>query len=171
MSRDQQWPDTDPDDDEQPPDDPTRRLTPTPIGLLVACFLSGLVLGRLLKPAALSVTDSAPLIGWPAVLLLFFATGIVGYLAWMTHVALQRAKGRLEPHQAVNRLVLAKACALVGAFLGGGYLGYAVGWLGVDSALAHQRLWRAVLAGAASLLLAGAALLLERACRVRRDGK
>ncbi len=55
---------------------------------------------------------------------------------------------RLEPHQAVNRLVLARACALVGALVAGGYLGYALSWLGVDAELARQRAWRSVAAGA-----------------------
>ena len=46
---------------------------------------------------------------------------------------------RLEPHQAVNRLVLARACALVGALVAGGYVGYALSWVGVDAELAGQR--------------------------------
>ena len=35
----------------------------------------------------------------------------------------------------MNRLVLARACALVGALVAGGYLGYALSWVGVDTEL------------------------------------
>ena len=46
-----------------------------------------------------------------------------------------------EPHHAVNRLVLAKSCALAGALVAGGYLGYALSWLGLtDAELAQQRM-------------------------------
>ena len=46
-----------------------------------------------------------------------------------------------QPHQAVNRLVLAKACALAGALVAGGYLGYALSWVGLtDAELAQQRM-------------------------------
>ena len=37
----------------------------------------------------------------------------------------------------MNRLVLARACALVGALVAGGYLGYAISWIGVDAELAE----------------------------------
>ena len=37
-----------------------------------------------------------------------------------------------EPHRAVNRLVLGRAGALVGALVAGGYAGYAVSWIGSD---------------------------------------
>ena len=76
---------------------------------------------------------------------------------------------RLEPHQAVNRLVLARACALVGALVAGGYFGYALSWVGVDTELGDQRMWRSVVAGLAGVAIVITALLLERACRVRSD--
>ena len=46
-------------------------------------------------------------------------------------VHVHRRAARAAP--AVNRLVLARACAYVGALVAGGYLGYAVSWLGVDA--------------------------------------
>ena len=70
----------------------------------------------------------------------------------------------------MNRLVLARASALVGALLAGGYAGYAVSWLGVDAALADQRIWRSLVAAAAGVGIVVTAVLLERACRVRSDG-
>ena len=50
--------------------------------------------------------------------------------------------GRPAHHQAVNRLALGKACALVGALLLGGYLGYALAQLGVGDAASALRLRR-----------------------------
>ena len=74
---------------------------------------------------------------------------------------------RLSPHQAVNRLVLARACAYVGALAAGFYFGYAVSWLGVETSdLAGQRAFRSACAGVAGLLIVVGGLLLERACRV-----
>ena len=66
----------------------------------------------------------------------------------------------------MNRLVLGKACALVGALVAGGYLGYALAQLGVDEPAADARMWRALVAGIGGLAICGAALLLELACRV-----
>ena len=88
----------------------------------------------------------------------------------MPHLAHRaRAHQRLEPHRAVNRLVLARACALVGALVAGGYVGYAVSWLGDDAELADQRVLRSAVAGLAGVAIVVTAMLLERACRVRSD--
>ena len=57
----------------------------------------------------------------------------------------------------------------VGALVAGGYVGYAVSWLGVDAELADQRAWRSLVAAIAGVAITIAALLLERACRVRSD--
>ncbi len=76
---------------------------------------------------------------------------------------------RLEPRRAVNRLLLARSCAYVGALVAGGYAGYAVSWLGVGAELADQRAWRSLAAAAAGAAITITAVLLERACRVRSD--
>ena len=79
---------------------------------------------------------------------------IVGAVAWSTYRLLHRRHGRLEPHRAVNRLVLAKACALAGALVAGGYFGYALSWLGLtDAELARERVLHSVLAGVAGVAL------------------
>ena len=72
--------------------------------------------------------------------------------AWHTWRAVHVRGERLEPHQAVNRLVLGRASALVGALVAGGYAGYAVSWVGSEAELAGQRMLRSALAAVCGLL-------------------
>ena len=64
--------------------------------------------------------------------------------------------------------MLARAGALVGALVAGGYAGYALSWIGDPAELAGQRILRSVVAVLAGVLMVVGALLLERACRVRK---
>jgi Protein of unknown function (DUF3180) len=114
-------------------------------------------------------TSPAPLVSWSQPLALFLVACILGGTAWSTQRAVNQHVGRLPPHHAVNRLVLARACAYVGCLVAGLYFGYAVSWVGVDSDLAAQRGVRSAIAGAAGVLIVVTALLLERACRVPPD--
>jgi hypothetical protein len=155
----------------EPPEEPQK---PQPEGTL-----------RPMSPAALSVwgviglvggwvyhriidrgTGTAPLVSWAQPLALLLVAAILGFTAYSTRRTIQMQSGRLEPHHFVNRLVLARACAYVGCLVAGGYLGYALSWIGVPSDLAGQRALRSVCAGVAGLLVVAAGLLLERACRV-----
>lgn len=146
------------------------RIGTTSPELVTGFALSGLVLGWLVRPVAAALSRPAPTVGWLPVLALVFVAVIVGSVAWSTHRLLHRRHGRLEPHHAVNRLVLAKACALAGSLIGGGYFGYALSWLGLtEGALARERLLHSLLAGLAAVLLVAGSLLLERACRVGPD--
>lgn len=155
---------------EQPPEQPAGHVRATGAGSLVAFGLVGLVLGWLLRPVAIRLDGVAPTVGWTPVLALLLVVAILAAVAWSTYRDVHRRRRRLEPHRAVNRLVLAKACALAGAMVGGGYLGYALSWWGVvDSALERQRVVQSLVAGVAGVLIVASALLLERACRVRRD--
>jgi hypothetical protein len=118
--------------------------------------------------------DPAPRVGWLPPLALLLVAGILGYAAWATHRLLQRTVdgrpvGRLLPHQAVNRLALARSCALVGSLIGGGYVGYALSWVGLQAELGGERILHSLVAGVSSGLIVTASLLLERACRVRKD--
>lgn len=75
----------------------------------------------------------------------------------------------LHPEQVARAAVLAKASSPTGAVFGGGYAGlllYLVGD-GTDAAMRDQPY--AAVAVATALLLVGAALVLERACRVPED--
>jgi hypothetical protein len=142
-------------------------LRPTSPGTLTVWAVLGLLGGWLLHPLAERVAGTAPIISWTQPLALFLIAAVLGATAWLTWRALHVDRSRLEPHQAVNRLVLARASALVGALVAGGYLGYAVSWLGVDAELASQRAWRAAAAAVGGVAITITAVLLERACRVR----
>ena len=69
---------------------------------------------------------------------------IMGFLAWHTWQTVQVRGERLELHQAMNRLVLARACALGGTLIAAGYVGYAVSWLGDASQYADRWMLRSV---------------------------
>jgi hypothetical protein len=172
MSRDPDpsgWPPDDQDPEGRPPDRQGHVRT-TSAGSLLTFALVGLVLGWALRPLSIRMNGTAPTVGWLPVLALAFVAVVVGSVAWSTYRSLHRRHERLEPHHAVNRLVLAKACALAGALVAGGYFGYALSWVGIAEAeLARQRLVRAVVGGGAGLALVVGSLLLERACRVSRD--
>lgn len=126
----------------------------------------GLVIGYALHPLAVRLVDTAPVVTWAQVGVLFFVAAFLGYVAWQTRQALHVRRELMEPHRAMNRFVLARACALTGSFVAGGYAGYAVSWLGSHSELADQRIGRSAAAAVAGLLVLIASLLLERACRV-----
>lgn len=154
-----------------PGEEPSGRLRPTSAGALTVWALLGLVGGWLLRPLAERVRDTAPIVTWAQPLALVLVAAILGATAYVTWRAVHVQHQRLQPHQAVNRLVLARACALVGALVAGGYFGYALSWVGVDTEMGMQRLWRSVIAGVAGVAIVVTSLLLERACRVRSDSE
>jgi hypothetical protein len=155
----------DPDDDEPP--EPEGTLRPLSYAVVTVWAVAGLVLGWLWHPVAEQLTGTAPVISWAQPIALWLVAAVIGVTAWQTHRAVQVRRERLEPHQAVNRLVLGRAGALVGALVAGGYAGYAVSWIGDPAELAGQRILRCAVAVVAGILTVIAALLLERACRVR----
>ena len=157
-------------DGDEPP--PGGRLATTSAGTVVGFALVGLVLGWLVRPVSVATTGSAPTVSWLPVLTLLFVAVVVGSVAGSTYRLLHRRHQRLQPHHGVNRLVLAKACALAGALVAGGYFGYAISWLGLtEGALARERMVHSALAGVAGVLLVAGSLLLERACRVGTDDR
>ncbi|NYG53826.1 DUF3180 domain-containing protein [Nocardioides perillae] len=148
------------------PEPPRGTLRPTTGAVLAPWAGAGLVGGWLLRPVGVELLGSAPPVLWRQVAALGLLALLVGLVARVTHRALQVRGERLEPHQAVSRLVLARASALVGALTAGGYTGYAVSWLGLTSERADGELLRSLAAAAAAVALVAVALLLERACRV-----
>ena len=155
------------DDEEKPP--PQGRIAPTSVGVLVGSGVSGLVVGWAIRPMALRFGYAEPRVSLTSVALLAFVVAIVGWSAYATRRTVRRSRHDLPAHQAVNRLVLGKACAIAGAVIAGGWFGYALAQLGVADPAADQRLWRSLVAGAVGLALVAAALLLEHACRVPPD--
>ena len=165
MSRD---PDQPPEPDEEPPE-PEGHIRTTSAGTLVGFALAGLVAGFALRTASIAWRGTAPTVGWLPVLALVLVAVIVWAVGWSTYRAVQVRGEVLEPQHAVNRLVLAKSCALAGAMVAGGYLGYALAWLmSSDAEGAKQRIIQSAVAAVASAAVVGGSLLLERACRVRR---
>ena len=148
------------------PAPPEGRLRTTGPGLIAGWALAGLVLGRLLRPLLTELDRTAPQVGWLQAGALFLLAGILAAVARATHRAVQLSRERLQPHEAVNRLVLAKACALVGSLAAGGYLGYALSWLGASAELGGERIVMSLVAALGAVLTVVGSLLLERACRV-----
>jgi hypothetical protein len=130
--------------------------------------MAGLVLGWLLHPVS-DRFGTPPLVTWLQPLALFFVAAVLGSTAWLTHRTIHVRRDYIEPHRAVNRLVLARACIVVGALVAGGYAGYAVSWLGDPAELGDERLVRSAVAALAGVAVVIAALLLERACRVHSE--
>jgi len=160
--------DPDPDEPDEPPE-PEGRLRPTSYAVVAAWAAAGLVLGWLWHPVAERLSGTAPVVSWAQPGALWLVAVAIAITWRQTHRAVQIRRERLEPHQAVNRLVLARASALVGALVAGGYAGYAVSWIGDPAELAGQRIARSLVAVAAGIAIVVCGLLLERACRVRSD--
>jgi 4-amino-4-deoxy-L-arabinose transferase-like glycosyltransferase len=133
---------------------------------LCAWGVIGLVAGWLFHRVVYGGPRFAPTVSWAQPLALALVAAILAGTAWSTRRSIQQRQERISPHQAVNRLVLARACAYVGSLMAGAYFGYAVSWLGVNSDLAAQRAIRSSVAGLAGFLVVVAGVLLERACRV-----
>ena len=143
-------------------------LRPTSLIALALGAVVGIAGGWLLHPVS-DRLGSPPLITWAQPVLLFLVAAILGAAAWATWRVLHVRRERLLPGQAVNRLILARACALVAAPVAGGYLGYGLSWIGDQAELADERLARSLVAALGGLLVVVFALLLERSCRVRKD--
>lgn len=161
--RDSSLPPTD--DEPDPERDPDRRMKLMGPGSSSVLAVVGLAGGWLLHPLGERLWGSAPLVGWLQVGVLWFVAAFLGFAARSTRRDLRATPRRLESHQAVNRLVLARACALVGALLAGGYTGYAISWIGDGAELADQRMLRSLIAATAGIVMVGCATALERACR------
>ena len=149
---------------EEPPE-PRGTLHPTSARALTVCAVVGLLGGWAIHPVVDRVAGRPPLVSWTQALALVLVAVIMGFLAWHTWQTVQVRGQRLELHQAMNRLVLARACALGGALIAAGYVGYAVSWLGDDSQFADRWIARSMVAALGGAGVTLASLVLERACR------
>lgn len=153
-------------EDRDPPAPPGDGMAPTSATFLLGLALAGVVVGRLVRPVVEWAGAVAPVVSWSQPLALAVVAGVLAVTARATRSVVRVARAPLDPQQAVNRLLLARASAVVGGFVGGGYAGYAVAWLGSPSLLADQRIWRSLLTAVCAAAVVVSALLLERACRV-----
>jgi hypothetical protein len=117
--------------------------------------------------------------GWPlpqipmAPALLIAVSAISSWvLAGVTHRRIQVRHQHIDPHRAVTLLALAKTCVLAGAGLAAGYGAVIVTFVPRMAAeLPRQRVLVSVVAVISGVVLAGAGIFLERACRVPRPPK
>jgi hypothetical protein len=149
---------------------PRTPLQPVTGRALSIAAVIGLVAGWLVHRVVESVRDTPPVIGLLHPLILILVAAVTVGTAWITWRQVQVHHQRLDSHRAVNRLVLGRACALVGALLSGGYLGYAVSWLGLSGdPLAGTLIARGIVCAAAGAIMCAAGVWLEHACRIRED--
>jgi hypothetical protein len=140
-------------------------MRPTSISVLVVAGLAAAALGWLLFSFSYS---SLPDLPWSPVVVLFVLAVAEGLLAQNTAARIQRQPGTIpvEPLAVARYVALAKASALVGALYGGFSAGL-VAWLAMEPTNAAQSDMPAAAGGlAAALALIGAALWLERSCRI-----
>lgn len=149
---------------------PGHQVTSTPRRALVVAALFGGLAGWLLSVTTGALNVVPPSIPWTAPVGLFLVGALVGAMAWTTHQQIQVRRQRMEPQRAVAFLVLGKASALGGALVAGGYLGYALSFVGrLDAEGPRERVVRSFVALLGGVVLMVAGLLLERACRVPPD--
>lgn len=146
---------------------PQGTVGPTRWRVLAAMFGVGVVLGYGLVQFTVLASGLAPRVEWSSVIGLAGIVLVVGWLALSTYRTLHRDRRRIDSRRAVNLLLLAKASALAGAVLAGGYVGFAVPFLDqLDIALPRERVIRSALAALGAVALVVCGMLLERACRV-----
>ena len=137
--------------------------------MLLFAFLVGALLGWGLVPFSERASGVAPRVEWTSVAALLVIAGVVLVLAYTTYRTVHRDRRRMDPQRAVNFLLLAKASALVGAVVAGGYLGFGLQFVDqMDIDLPRERVIRALCAAVSGVAVVVSGLLLERACRVPR---
>jgi uncharacterized membrane protein len=142
-------------------------MTTTPARNLVVAAVFGALAGWLIVVIAGAFDLVPPYVPWTAPGALVVIAALVGALAWSTHQRIQVRKERMESERAVAFLVLGKASALAGAVIAGGYLSFALMFVGRwDADAPRERVIRALVAVVAAVGLCVAGLLLERACKV-----
>ena len=162
-------PERDPDRDRRDGDEPQGTIVPTPFRLLVLTLIVGAVLGYALAVVSeqLSSTGSAPRVQWTSVVALAAVAVADLVMAFWTYRTVHRERRRMEPGVAVAFLLFGKASAMVGAFVAGGYAGFALHFVGnLEADLPRERVIRSIVAAVTGVALVISGLLLERACRI-----
>lgn len=141
-------------------------MRPTSAAALAVAALVGALVGGSIPPLVERADGVVPTVPWSSVLTLAFLAVVLGTLAWTTWRRLRRPGPPLDPGRAVMLLLLGTSCALVGAAVCGGYLAFALTYLGDDATVPRERFVRGLLASAAALLVVVGGAALERACVV-----
>jgi hypothetical protein len=140
-------------------------MRPTSISVLIVAGLAAAALGWLLLSFSYS---SLPDLPWSPVIVLVVLAIAEGLLAQNTSARIQRKPGTgpVDPLAVARYVALAKASSLVGA-ISAGFSAGLVAWLAMEpTQAAHDDLPTAVGGLVSALALIGAALWLERACRI-----
>jgi hypothetical protein len=143
-------------------------MRPTSVSVLIVAALAAAAAGWLLLSFSYSLLPQLP---WSPVVVLAVLALAELLLAQNTSARIQRKPGALpvDPLAVVRYVALAKASALVGALSAGFSVGL-LAWLVLEpTKAAHADRPIAIGGLAAAALLVGAALWLERACRVPPD--
>lgn len=144
-----------------------QRLSAVTLAVVAAV---GLVVGRAIRPVVERFDGVAPTVPWTASIAMLFLAAVLGWLAYSTYQALHKRHERIAADRAVRQLVLAKASALVGALVAGGYAGFALSFVdAMRTSLGQDRVVHAAVTAVAGVVVVVAAILLERACEVPRD--
>lgn len=152
---------------------PDPSMRPTSLSLLVVAALAAAAVGWLL----LSFFYKSLSLPWLPIIVFAALAAAEAALAQNTAARIQRKPGapRVDPLAVARYVVLAKASSLAGALFGG-YSAGLLAWLALEVTRAARDDIPAAIGGVvASLALVGAALWLERSCRVpeqpdRQDG-
>ena len=140
-------------------------MRPTSISVLIVAGLAAAAVGWLLLSLSYSTLPELP---WSPVIVLTVLAVAEGLLAQNTSARIQHKRGapRVDPLAVARYVALAKASSLVGA-ISAGFSAGLVAWLAMEpTQAAHDDLPVAIGGLVAALALVGAALWLERACRV-----
>lgn len=147
-------------------------MRPTSISVLVVAGLAAAAVGWLLLSFSYSRLPDLP---WSPVIVLVVLAIAEGMLAQNTAARIQRQPGTLpvDPLAVARYVALAKASSLVGA-ISAGFSAGLLSWLAMEPTQAARADLPAAVGGlAGALALIGAALWLERSCRIpeRPDSK
>jgi len=144
-------------------------MVPTSIRLLVSITVSGMLVGYLGARIWDNQTGAPPSVPWASPMVLSFAAAGFVIAALTLRPRIERRPGHrpLDPFTAARTAVLALAGSRTGAAVAGVYLGYGLFLLiNLDNDYRRHLLLVVGSAVLASLVMTGAALWLERICRV-----